>query len=453
MTAGLSHSNSTNTRPQGLDVRPSSDDTTALHVLLPTIGSAGDVYPVIGLGLALQARGHRATILTNAYFRELIEKCGLAFLEVGTVEEARATVANPDLWHPRKGFEVVARNAIVPAIARVFKLIEKHADDHTVVVASGISLGARVAQEKLGVPAATVHLQPSIIRSRVDQGMAGNIRISSTQPMWFKDAFFRIADWLLIDRNLKQPLNEFRASVGLPPVSRVMHRWIHSPQLVIGFFPDWFAAPQPDWPPHTHLVGFPLWDAGHMSVPSEVDEYLDRRKPLVFTPGSAGATMHRYFHESVEAARELGEPALLVTNFPEQLPASLPPNIKVCGYIPFSRTLSRAALLVYHGGIGTLAQTLKAGIPHLVVPNGHDQFDNGWRVEQLRLGKSIPQTRYRAARVAQAIRELLSDSTLAQRCADYSSKVDPAAAFIRACELIEGLAARAGRAETLHQQI
>ena len=47
----------------------------------------------------------------------------------------------------------------------------------------------------------------------------------------------------------------------LGPVDRVMYRWMHSPQLVIGFFPDWFAAPQPDWPSHTHLVGFPLWDA------------------------------------------------------------------------------------------------------------------------------------------------------------------------------------------------
>src|SRR5215831_1008568 len=97
---------------------------TTLNVLLPTIGSAGDVHPMIGLGLELQARGHRATILTNAWFQELIEKCGLGFLPVGTIEQARATIANPDLWHPTKGFEVVARNAILPSMATVFRLIE-----------------------------------------------------------------------------------------------------------------------------------------------------------------------------------------------------------------------------------------------------------------------------------------------------------------------------------------
>ena len=73
--------------------------------------------------------------------------------------------------------------------------------------------------------------------------------------------------------------------------------------------------------------------------------------------------------------------------------------MKAFGYLPFSDVLPRAAMLVYHGGIGTLAQTIKAGIPHLVVPNGHDQFDNGFRIERLGLGRSIPQTAYRAAAV------------------------------------------------------
>ena len=78
--------------------------------------------------------------------------------------------------------------------------------------------------------------------------------------------------------------------------------------------------------------------------------------------------MHRYFEESVAAARALGVRAMLVTNFPEQVPADLPSHVKTFGYLPFSDLLPHAAMLVYHGGIGTLAQTIKAGIPHLVVP-------------------------------------------------------------------------------------
>src|SRR5579871_790632 len=102
--------------------------------------------------------------------------------------------------------------------------------------------------------------------------------------------------------------------------------------------------------------------------------------------------------------------AMLVTNYPEQGPTPLPEGIRVFGYVPFSKVLPKAALLVYHGGVGTLAQGIKAAVPHLAVPQGYDQFDSGWRIERLGLGRSIPETRYRARRVARTIEEILSDA-------------------------------------------
>jgi rhamnosyltransferase subunit B len=412
-----------------------------MNVLLPTMGSAGDVHPFIALGAALQARGHRATILTNPIFQALIEAQGLGFLAVGTAAEANAAIANPELWHLRKGFKVIAQ-VIVPAIAQIYRLIEKHADSNTVVAFSSLALGARVAQEKLGVPTASVHLQPSVIRTLADQGMMGNVRLSGSRPKWFKQALFRMVDALILDRRLKPPVNQLRANLGLAPVDRVMHRWVHSPQLVIAFFPEWFAAPQPDWPANTHAVGFPLWDADGEAAPlAEAEEFLAAGPaPIVFTPGSAGSTMQRFFKESVEAARRSGMRAMLVTNYPEQVPPSLPAEIKVFGYLPFSQVLPRAALLVYHGGIGTLAQGIKARIPHLVVPHGYDQFDSGWRIEQLGLGRSIPQSRYGAGRVTRAIAGILGDGTSALRRADYASRIDSESALSRASILIEGLA-------------
>lgn len=404
------------------------------------MGSAGDVHPFIALGAALKARGHRATILTNPIFQALIEAQGIGFLAVGTAEEANAAIANPELWHLRKGFKVIAQ-VIVPAISQIYRLIEKHADSNTVVAFSSLAFGARIAQEKLGVPSASVHLQPSVIRTFVDQGMMGNVRLSASRPKWFKQGLFRIIDAIILDRRLKAPLNDLRAKLGLPPVDRVMHRWLHSPQLVIAFFPEWFAAPQPDWPANTHTVGFPLWDAHGEAAPlAAAEEFLGGgAPPIVFTPGSAGSTMQRFFKESVQAARQLGLRAMLVTNYPEQVPPNLPANIKVFGYLPFSQVLPRAALLVYHGGVGTLAQGIKARIPHLVVPHGYDQFDSGWRIEQLGLGRSIPQSRYRVGRVARTIESILQDDAAARRRADYASRIDSADAVTRACRLIEGL--------------
>jgi rhamnosyltransferase subunit B len=151
--------------------------------------------------------------------------------------------------------------------------------------------------------------------------------------------------------------------------------------------------------------------------------------------------MQRYFRESVEAVRRLGVRAMLVTNFPEQLPRDLPSGMKAFGYVPFSDVLPHAALMVYHGGIGTLAQTVKAGIPHLVVPSAHDQFDNGWRIEQLGLGRCVPQTRYSAARAAREIDAILHDTRMRERCREWAARMDSSAALARACDLIERLRA------------
>jgi rhamnosyltransferase subunit B len=412
-----------------------------LNVLLPTLGSAGDVNPVIGLGLALRARGHRATVITNPYFQASIEARGLGFLPVGSLQDVESALADPDLWHPRKGFGVVARRVIAPSIEVVYRQIESAADADTVVAASGISLGARIAQERLGVPTASIHLQPIVIRSLIDSGMFGTVRISAAQPRWFKQALFRLIDWAAIDRIIARPLNEFRATLGLAPVRRVLARWLHSPECVIGFFPDWFAPPQADWPPHTHLVGFPLWDGGGGAMPDGVPEFLRAGPPpIVVTPGSAAAHSQRFFAESIAAIGRIGARAMLVTNFPEQLPRHLPAGVRAFGYVPFSDVLPHAAALMCHGGIGTLAQGVKAGIPHLVVPNAHDQFDNGWRIARLGLGRSIAERRFRAAAGAEALASLIHDASLRQRCGAYAARMDGEAALGRACELIEALA-------------
>jgi rhamnosyltransferase subunit B len=161
--------------------------------------------------------------------------------------------------------------------------------------------------------------------------------------------------------------------------------------------------------------------------------------PIVVTPGSAAAHSQRFFAESIAAIRRLSARAMLVTNFPEQLPGYLPPGMQAFGYLPFSDTLPHAAALVCHGGIGTLAQGIKAGIPHLAVPNAHDQFDNGWRIAHLGLGRSIAAQRYRAAGAAEALAALLDDATLRHRCRAYAARMDADAPLTRACELIEAL--------------
>jgi UDP:flavonoid glycosyltransferase YjiC (YdhE family) len=181
-------------------------------------------------------------------------------------------------------------------------------------------------------------------------------------------------------------------------------------------------------------------DGERRVVTGEVGEFLAAGPaPLLFTPGSAAATLNDFFRESVEACRIGGYRAMLVTTFPEQLPGNLPPGVRHFSYLPFSQIMPRCSAIVYPGGIGTMAQAIKGGIPHLVVPHGHDQPDNAFRIKRLGLGTSIYPERYKAPAVASAIQQLLASSEVQTRCIEFAEKIDSATALERACDLIEGL--------------
>jgi len=421
------------------DLRPSPGGP--LDILLPTIGSAGDVHPVIELGMEFKRRGHQATVVTNQFFEQQIRDAGLDFVAMGTLPEAEATIADPRLWHPTKSFDCIVERAIIPNIERLYKIIEKRRGPRTLVAASGLCLGARIAFDKFGIPLATVHLQPALLRSLEDSGRQGCIRMDRSVPRLVKRTFFWILDKLIVDRALAPSINSFRAKVGLPPVKRIFDQFVHSPQLVIGLFPEWFAPHQPDWPPNTHLTGFILHDDGHRrTLTEEVERFLaEGSPPILFTPGSAAATLKDFFRESVDACRLAGYRALLVTNFPEQLPPDLPTGVRHFPYLPFGQILSRCSALVYPGGIGTMAQAIQARIPHLLVPHGHDQPDNAARVRKMGLGTAIDPEEYKAARVVSALRVLLSHEGIKQRCMEFSKKIDSAGSLAAACNLIEGL--------------
>jgi len=421
-----------------------------LHILLPALGSAGDVHPMLALGAALKKRGHRATIVTNELFSDAARDAGLDFIPLGTTAEAEATIRDPRLWHPVKALECIAERVLLPNLPRLFDIIASQRASNLVVAAPGTCLGARVAQEKLATRLATIHLQPAMIRSLVDAGWQGRLAMGPGMPRLVKKTLFWLMDSLFVNRHLLPGLNAFRHGVGLPTIGNVFGGYLHSTQLVIGLFPDWFAPPQPDWPPHLHLTGFVLNDAAESQGASEAADqfFAAGPAPLLITPGSATTGQTRFFEESVEACRIAGLRAMLVTNFPEQLPPNLPPFVHGFSYLPFSRILPRCAGLVYFGGIGTMAQAIKAGIPHLVVPNAHDQPDNAGRVERLGLGRRIYPEHYKARAVARTLIDLLASSQVSERCTQYATKVDSEAALLRATELIEQLGCRDAVAPT-----
>src|SRR5579871_1146379 len=181
-----------------------------LDVLLPTIGSAGDVHPVIDLGIGLTLRGHRATVITHPLFEQQIRDAGLQFVGMGGHANVDELIRDPRLWHPTKAFGFIAEKAMIPNIEPLYRIIEQRQNPDLVVAASGICFGARIAQDKLRVPTATIHLQPALLRSLVDGGKQGRIRLDSTMPKFVKRGLYWLVDKFMVDRILAAPINSFR---------------------------------------------------------------------------------------------------------------------------------------------------------------------------------------------------------------------------------------------------
>jgi UDP:flavonoid glycosyltransferase YjiC (YdhE family) len=412
-----------------------------LQIIIAVLGSGGDVYPLIAIGSALAARGHHVHFMSSPHFAAPARAAGLVFHRCVSEENERRALEDPDLWKPGKGFRVLIQG-LLDNIPETYRLIcELFVPGRTVVIANASVLSARVARETLGVPLVTVHLQPLLLRSRfVQPGIVVSGRWTFLVRA-FRAFFVPAVDRWFFDPAVAPTLNRFRGQFGLPPVRRVYDKWIHSPDLVLGLFPEWYAEPQPDWPANTHLIGFP---AGETVAGGAIDDTLETflqngPPPIVFTAGTSMAFGRTFFERSVEACRKSGRRALMLTQYPEQLPP-LPDHVRHVAFAPFNRLLPRAAALVHHGGIGTMAAAFTAGIPQIVVPFNFDQPDNGARLQSLGAGRLIRPASYTSDVVSRVIDELLSSPAVQRTCATLAQHMKTARAASEACDRIEALA-------------
>jgi UDP:flavonoid glycosyltransferase YjiC (YdhE family) len=363
---------------------------------------------------------------------------------LGTAEDLRSAIEDPDLWHPLRGFFLIVKRLMLPLMRPVYELISnRHAKNSRLIVAAPCTaLGARVAHDRLGVPLATIHLQPSVLRSVHQTPLLPGLMMGERVPRWLKRAQYGVGDYLLGRRHIEPSLNAFRAELGLWPVAKVAADWWNSPQRVVGLFPDWFAPVQPDWASQVVLTGFPLWDErGVTQPPRGLDEFLAAGSaPIVFTPGSAMLDGEAFFATAVAACRDLSRRAVLLTRYAEQLPRALPADVRHFDFVPLSSLLPRSAAIVHHAGIGTAAQGLAAGIPQLAMPMTYDQPDNADRLARLGVAAVIPRRSFTVRAAAGALEKLLTDEQVAANCRAVSSRFDTPAALRATCAAIESLA-------------
>jgi rhamnosyltransferase subunit B len=388
------------------------------RVVLATTGTLGDLHPFIALALALRARGLAPVIAAMEDYRGAVEAENLAFHAVrpghremaatGLDEAAVARAVTGDL---RAGFDIM-----LPHLAATLSDLRKVIAGADLVICGTLSVVARIVAEAADVPVVTIALQPMGFLSVAEPP---TMREMPFLPVLRKTCGAGVVRMLYAlgsaqGRPGMRPVARLRRELGLAPVRDELVDGPRRSARIFALYPPAFAALPVDAPVQARSAGFAYYD-GRDGTTRTLDPGLERflaagPPPLVFTLGSfVTHAPGNFYTASACAARRLGRRAILLVgqHALADYAALAGDDIAVAGYAPHSLLFPRAAAVIQHGGIGTTAQALRAGVPQLICPFFGDQFDNGARLKRLGVARVLALRRYGERRAFSALRLLL----------------------------------------------
>ncbi len=395
-------------QPAGPDVitfAPGMGSNRPLRVVLAAIGSRGDVQPMLALAQALAARGHESIVAAPANFEPWVRNLGFKFVPLG-VDMQRLLSENPGLMtgHPLKMLREVIRYFKTQAPLQVQQL-ESACRGADAMVYGGLAFfAAPTISQALRLPALGVLYSTCILPSSLHpppmipwQGLPG----WANRLLWRLDRW--LGDWLMRDT-----VNTMRAGFALPPVEHVWKHMTDDQPLVMAVDETLFPADvrQARSDPY---VNFLFFDDPQPLDP-ELAAWLAAGEPPVFVGfGSmSGPGTERVGSMIVEAVSASGRRCALDAGWGGLGGGSLPPSWRVVREAPHALLFARCAVVVHHGGSGTTAQALRAGVAQVVLPLILDQFHQAHRLYLAGLApRPLPMESVTAAQLGAAIKSAL----------------------------------------------
>lgn len=407
-----------------------------MRLAFATFGSLGDLHPVMALACEAKGRGHDAVVAAATHHRNSVEAAGLEFRPLRPEIEMAPELLEY-FFDLSRGPERLLREAIFANARESYEDLCAVGGGADVLVVGECLYGAPMAAENLGIPWANLILAPTSFLSASDPTVLPQFQwLHRLRWTWFHriiNALGRLqTGWWA------RPHFRLRRSLGFSAGGNPVFDAKHSPHLTLAMFPEFFAKHQPDWPAATQVCGFPFFEQPRV-LPENLARFLENgTPPVVFTLGSIIAHFEpEFYHVAARVALELGRRAVLLTGNNASVPQNLPASILVLDYAPLAQILPRAAAIVHAGGIGTCAESLRAGIPSVVIPFSFDQPDNASRLK--RLGVAEVANRFRIPRLAEPLRKILENPGPSRRARELSGLIKPREAVSAGVDCFEKL--------------
>jgi vancomycin aglycone glucosyltransferase len=354
-----------------------------MRVLLSTIGSRGDVQPLVGLAVQLRALGQDVHLCVPPDFREWIEGLGMSVTPIGpalrTLTAARpaAATAPPTLEQRRQMAEASVR-------AQFETVAEAARGCDVIVAATALQIAARSVAERMEIPYVFAAYCPVVLPSPHHAppplpalpGQPQTPATSDNRELWARDG-------ARFNALFGPALNAHRASLGMTPVDDVRsHVFGEQPWLAC----DPTLGPWPD-PADQGVFQTGAWilDDERPLAP-EIETFLDAGEPPVyFGFGSIRATPD-LSRVMIETARALRRRAIVSRGWADLSLVDDAPDCLAIGDVNQQALFGRVAAVVHHGGAGTTTAAARAGAPQVVIPQMYDQHYWARRAQELGVG-------------------------------------------------------------------
>jgi sterol 3beta-glucosyltransferase len=399
-------------------------ETMKKPVVLLTTGTRGDLQPILALARALHEDGVPTRVATDSAFHPWVSQYDLPFTPVD---------GNPSMVLARPGYQsaLTYDGNLLRSLAESQRYLQAARPVYNQMLHSAweacqgagalvVSLptlwGAYIAKA-LGIPYLFALLQP-LSRTAAFQCSLFPVSLPDWAPL-NRISYFLVeqAIWLPWRRLLNQWL---RSELHLPPApftgpaSRLYEKGVF---VLHAISPSIVPRPK-DWPTNHRLTGFWTLDpAPAWQPPADLVDFLAAGPaPLYFGFGSGGLHRQQAAVEAILQALDHTSSRAVIQLPPELFPHSLDTRrVTFSDNIPHTWLFPYCAGAVHHGGAGTTAAALRAGIPSLIVPQASDQFFWARRVQSLGAGPvPIPQYALDGSKLTAGLRWLSDDLNLTE---------------------------------------
>ena len=399
-----------------------------MKIVIPTLGTRGDIQPYIALALGLQDAGHDVTLSSHPIMKDLASSYGVPFAPMGPdvdIGEEAARIREK-AWNWMIGFRRVMKFT--------FDILERSHQDLLAIcrgadlVVVSHSAAGKMEADKLEIPDVSVTLFPQAIPSR------------DPEASTFHRALMGLAG-AGMGLMMSRPLNKIRKQVGLPPMGP---EGITSERLNLLPISPQVSPPEPFWEERHKVTGY--WFAaipGDWEPPSDLLAFLkDGEPPLVISLGAMSTgSVEEYLPSIFIQALQDTDSRAIIQGWDQILSEKdLPETIFHAGSVPHDWLLARASGIIHHGGFGTTAAGFRAGIPSLAIPHIIDQFIWGNKIAELSVGpEPIQAGKVEVDNLAEALNRLRHNQEIKVQAAALGESIRAENGVEKAVTLIEGV--------------